>query len=660
MRPTFWSHRRSIGYRLACGAVGWLAVAAGFAPNRGWTQSPSAADSAPGRPSADSLLPDTTKGFLSIPSFERLRTDWKKTAPGRMFQDPLMKPFREDLRRQIDEKLSQTESRLGIKWEDLEGVSSGEVSLASLQPEGKTSHALALVVDVLGREKHVDELLAKIDQNMARRRAKKSVSETGRHTIVGYVVPPSAKELEENDRARPRNAFYCRHREFLVASDHNGVLSGILGRLDGAGTATLGQLKPYLETLRRCREASPDGEPHVRWYLEPFGYAEVVQSIEVDREDIKKRDTLRILSDDGFDVIQGIGGFLFLATADHDVLERTFVYAPTPPGLAEASNFRLGARVLEFANRKSLAPSKLVPADVSSYLTANWNMRDAFFHSKTLVNGLAGDQIFDDVIDSIRDDPNGPQVDIRKDLIPYLGDRASLLTKYRAPTAPDSEQQMFLIELRNSDAAAKTVNQAMSRDPGAEKTTFGDHIVWRIQDVEEPGGTRPGDGFGRFRGDRLSDDEDEKFFKEGAIAVAHGHLIYASDVEFVHHLLRQADQARSLGDDADYTRVQDALQKLGAGDHSIRMFRRGDPAHLVNYEMFRQGKMPESTSFMARLLNRMFEPAERGVVRKQEFDGSKLPPFEKIRHYLGVSGMFVTTDDDGWLVTGCLLPPATR
>jgi len=60
-----------------------------------------------------------------------------------------------------------------------------------------------------------------------------------------------------------------------------------------------------------------------------------------------------------------------------------------------------------------------VPEGVASYTTFNWDMEQAFEASKTLVNELAGDKVFEDVLQSIATDPSGPQIDIREELIAY-------------------------------------------------------------------------------------------------------------------------------------------------------------------------------------------------------------------------------------------------
>ena len=72
-------------------------------------------------PSAE-VLPNTTRGFLSIPDFYRLQDDFDKTQIGQLLLDPVMEPFSKDLKRQLKEKWSDAHESLGITWADIENV----------------------------------------------------------------------------------------------------------------------------------------------------------------------------------------------------------------------------------------------------------------------------------------------------------------------------------------------------------------------------------------------------------------------------------------------------------------------------------------------------------------------------------------------------------
>ena len=107
---------------------------------------------------------------------------------------------------------------------------------------------------------------------------------------------------------------------------------------------------------------------------------------------------------------------------------------------------------------------------------------------------------------------------------------------------------------------------------------------------------------------------------------------------------------------ADFQAVTDAIVGLGAGTDSFRFFARSDEAFRTTYELMRQGKMPESKSLIGRMLNRlMVSDDDDDELRDQEIDASKLPDFEVARRYLGPTGFFIRTVDEGWILSGCLL-----
>src|SRR5262249_49812628 len=150
----------------------------------------------------------------------------------------------------------------------------------------------------------------------------------------------------------------------------------------------------------------------------------------------KKRGTdyLRVLQKQGFAAVQGIGGHVFFATDGVEMLHRTYVYAPPVAGAKE--KYELAMRMLDFPNT---APGQLEPQvwalpEIASYLSFNWKMRDAFKFSETLVDAIINDKgAFKDIWDNLRTDPNGPMIDIYKELLDHLGTRATLLSDVVVP-----------------------------------------------------------------------------------------------------------------------------------------------------------------------------------------------------------------------------------
>lgn len=67
-------------------------------------------------PAADQLLPATTKGFVSFPDVAEFRSRWQTTQLGQLAADPVMKPFAEDLQRQLHERFVENNFNVSLTW----------------------------------------------------------------------------------------------------------------------------------------------------------------------------------------------------------------------------------------------------------------------------------------------------------------------------------------------------------------------------------------------------------------------------------------------------------------------------------------------------------------------------------------------------------------
>ncbi len=622
-------------------------------------------------PPSETLLPDTTKGYLSVPDVGTLRDHWNETQLGRMANDPLMKPFIDDLRNQIKKK-STTRVRLGLTVDDLKDIYGGELCVATLQPEHKTTeHATVLLVDITGHMVQVEAMLAKVTKNLLAQGAAQEHQKIGGVRVTVFTMP------KKREDAPTVKAYYAVHKETLLVCDHEAVCEQIMARLNGEAGRSLADVEAFRAVMSRCARNSGDMVPHIRWFVDPFGYAQAVRAASGGR---RKRgaDLLKVLPHQGFDAIKGVGGHIVFATGDLEMQHRTMVYAPPiqhkdDPTVTE--KYALAARMMNFPNTDTLVPQGFVSRDLGSYFTFNWKMIDAFEYSKTLVNELLGggkdDDLMEEIIIGLAKDKDGPQVDLRTDLVAHFAERASMITDCRRPITPESERLMFAIELTDAEAVRAAIDKAFSTDPDAVKRDFEGHIIWEIikdespaevQEIEIEGGFGVFDPFSEESAPETLDAEEEeaKILPNSAIAVINGHLFVASHVDFIVEMLQRPLGTELLADAADYQQVQDALAKIGSGPSSFRFFARTDESYRPTYELIRQGKMPEAKTVLGKLLNRMFGPDEKGLLREQQIDGSKMPEFDAVRRYLGPSGMCVTSEENGWYMVGCLLSKEMR
>jgi hypothetical protein len=608
------------------------------------------------------LLPATTKGFISTHDVDEVRKKFNETQLGELVNDPVMKPFIEDFRRQIGSRLERAGRKLGVRWNDLEGVYGGEVALAMVQPkpEDKMSHATVLIVDITGKRKEADALLAKIDANQRANRAVRRVLRIGGIEVVNYT------QLLRPGEAAPERSYHFISGEQLIASDDEATITAIIGRLDGRAKDMLASVRSFDETQQRCAKAAGGTRHHIRWFIEPFGYAEVSRAAQGGKRR-RGTDILKILQTQGFAAVQGIGGHIFFATDNTEVLHRTYVYAPPVkrrPDDPVKEKYDLAMRMLDFPNSPagSLNPAAWALPDVASYLSLNWRMQEAFKYSETLVDAIINDKgVFKDIWDNLKTDPNGPQIDIFRELVDHLGTRAALLSDVKIPVDVKSERLMALIEIKDPAIIARTLEKAFSNDPQAKAKVFRGVTIWEITQeqglVEETELMIEGAGFVSTdaAAQQPAPQNNPAMLPNMAITTFHNHLIVSTHVDFVQELIDHDVGGPNLGTAPDYKRVQAALGQLGAANNSFEFFSRTDESYRATYELLKQGTLPEAETMLARLLNALTGPREEGAVRKQEFDGSKLPDFEQVKKYLGPGGLFAQTQDDGWWLVGCLL-----
>jgi hypothetical protein len=596
-------------------------------------------------PRSEDLLPNSTKGYVSVANVDEFETAFNKTQMGQLANDPAMKPFVEDLKRQLTEQWTKTHEKLGIGWEDLDGVPAGEVAMALLLPT-PTHDAVVVLADVTGHKAEASKLLTKIDENMAARKAVRSERKIQGANVVVFDIP-------KRDDVPARQVAYFVKDELLAASDDIKVIEGLLSRqAGGSKDDSLASLPAFAAITKRCQEAAGELKPQARWFLEPFGYADASRLHQAKR---RGTDMLKILKTEGFTAIQGVGGFINLSTDKYELLHRTFIHAPGNP---TGERFELAARMLKFPNGGEFTPPNWVPRDLASYVAVNIDTKNAFENSKTLVNQIVGDEVFEDVLESIKTDENGPQIDIRKDLVGYLGDRVTVISDLQVPITPKSERLLFAIDAKDEKHLAGVIQDWMETDPDTRKREIAGHVVWEIVDekAELPMITIEGSPLDKPSGEEEAEEEEERALPpNSAVTVAHGHLFVATHIDILTKVLTEFENGAKLSESADYQRVKAELAAVAQSEQFGQSFTRTDEAYRGAYELLRTGKMPESESMMGKMLNSLLGEGKEGVLRQQRIDGSKLPDYDMVRRYLGPAGLSMTTEPTGWLLTGFTL-----
>ncbi len=605
-----------------------------------------------GVPSSDTLLPANTKGFLSVTDVDVFASHWEQTQLGHLMRDPSMQPFLDDAKKQIRSKFANVQDRLGLTLDDLDGVASGEVSL-SLIPGGEQRTGVALIADVTEHLDRATALLRKLNQNLVSQQAKKSVKKVGDTELTVYVLPPS-----EGTRLAKEVAIFL--KDGLLCSTSSADLSEqILGRLSGDKSESLAGDAAYRAVMQRCQKRAGGLTPDVRWFIEPFGFARAFRKLDTKRE--KKRlgrDAVEVLSRQGFDAIQGVGGFVnFHAEGKYEILHRTAIYAPPIKGLPGGQKYRLAMRMLAFAEGQPLTPQAWIPRDVATYISFRLDIQKAFDASEPILDELVigTEGGFKDALRGIKEDKYGPQVDIRNDLVAHLGGRVTAITSYQTPITPTSERFLVAIETRNQAPVARAIDRLMETDSYARRHDYDGHVIWEIaEDVQQELPELEIPLFDEPESDEDDEEAHAPSFPNSVVCIADGHLFFASDIELLKRILGGLQRRERLAEAVDFNLMRGAIDALVPGQACICSFSRTDEEYRASYELLRQGRMPESKTILGRVLNELLAEDEE-LMRPQKIDGSRLPSFEMVRRYFGPARLEVHNQPDGWLITGVLL-----
>jgi hypothetical protein len=638
--------RRSIP---AVWSAAWLVAS-------GWATSVAAV------PPSETLLPETTTAFVSITNLPDLVDHFKRTEFGQLLNDPVMDPFRKDLGRQFEDRWSGVREKLGITLDDLRGVTGGELAAASIQPApGKA--AAALLVDVTGNLPKATELLKKIAERLKKIGAEAKPQSVGETAVMVFELPK--KEPDDPQR----KAIYFLKDDLLGVSDSLEVIEKILARLSGEekdADGSLAGLEEFGAVMDRCRKGDPDAAPQLRWFVQPFGYAEIFRAAIAAGGSRADGTILKILREQGFEAIRGAGGFVDLAVEvggqKYDLLHREAVFAPQPHERA--------MKMFAFPNRDQFTPQPWVPRDVATYSTGYVDPEAVFDNFSFLFDAMFADEetktgFWDDVLEGLESDPNGPQINVRKALIENLGTRLTMITDYELPITTTSERFVLALEVKDDRAVADALKRMFEPDslgprPSKRIRSFEDDvIIWETIPPEKP--KIPTIQFNALpplgaEEEFVAADEAPPLLPNGATTVTQGHLFVASHLDFLVEVLKhRAAERETLGGSVDFKFVEATAGALGAGEDCFRVFSRTDEEYRPTYELIRQGKMPESETILGRVLNTVFGVGQDDSPRKQELDGSQLPEFEVIRRHLGLAGGFGRSEETGWFFEGFMI-----
>jgi hypothetical protein len=607
------------------------------------------------------LLPASSAGLIRIPNLPAFRDAFDQTYAGQLRDDELVKPFFDAQRERLRKRLESVDNKIGIKLDDLYEIASGEVVLSWLPfPNDKRRpYALCLVADVRGRKAKMDTALITIDQDLKAGGWSRSDIKHQGETVRIYGTKPKPGQLKVEQIA------ICANDVRIVTADRDTVvtdfLDAVAGKPAGSSISEEAEFQKVLSQAEKSIRGPIDAQGGIvatEWFARPFAMGRIIrEALDVDRgNDI---DIIKLLENQGFEAVTSAGGIFAINGQTYDFLHKGVIRATRP--------FEKAARMLQF----DAAPRTEIPTWVgpqtASFNRLNLRIEDAFWASGSLIDEALGDEIFDDMIEGIHLDKDGPQIDIKSDVLPNLENQIILLTDNVLPADVNSDRMLVAIQLRDAGRIKAAIQKAMEVEPDATKMETPDLQgidVWRV----EPGQSGEEDFDAELFGDlddfeEEAEDEAAPLLDQWAIAVVPQgpgsnvpYLMFSSHPELLIETATRIQQGAKdgLATVPEVKKVVAALNDLGIEKPIFDRVVRTKIALRGKYELLRQGRLRESDSVLAKLVLRIVEEEEEGG-EEDPLDAKTLPPIADIEKYLTEGGSYIEETADGWEMTGFLL-----
>lgn len=523
-----------------------------------------------GDPIAEKLLPKDTLIYFSVPSVPEARKEFDKSSFGGLLGDPEMKPILGELKEKFDEWSDNVQEEIGVSVADLVAIPQGEIAFAVVE---KPSRKLSLVflLDYGDNQETVDKLLKKMHESLDGDLAEHSTEDVDSAKIHVYTFKNADKNFN--------TLCYVTEKSHLVFSSNLDALKDIVERWGGDDEESFSSNTTHKYIQDRCKDEA--GEPSMVWFMNPIGLVQVGANM---LQSITPQAGMAglILPMLGLDKFKGYGGAAYGESGEFDSVSKSFMYVESPSGLLNAFQFPA----------TELKPPKWIPAEIGTYMCANWDCAKAYTAIEGLVDSFQGRGSLARLMDQAAD--NGPGIHVKKDFLDALEGKIHFVQG----TSDDEEetQGQFLMALEVKDAAKmkKTLAKIAKSDGSRiEAREFNGETIYEI-DANQP----------------------------MSFAVAAGQFVFTNDTPMLEGMLRTESQP-PLADSPAFRKIA----RFFPAKTSIISFQRPDTQLKALYQLLKD--------------------SDTDVI-----DTSKLPSFEVFQKYLQPTGTYTVPDKKGAFSVG--------
>ena len=354
---------------------------------------------------------------------------------------------------------------------------------------------------------------------------------------------------------------------------------------------------------------------------------------EQEKSDQQQRDPLAASRQLGFDGVQAVAAHVtFPAESLADWRIRATLVAPRP--------YAKALRILVMPP----GPMPELPAEIGAGLTSatfwRWDFPTAMKGFGNLFDeanepGPDGVGLFEDMLDGLRDDPEGVQVDLRREVFAQLGPQIMNITDRGGPQTeeqPHGDRTLYVTQVRDMAGVTDALKRFYRGDDRVRHTRTGEYEVWTVPEGNS----------------LFVEGESDSIVSVRSLALGEGRMLFATDVDLLQSVLDGRAAAPGLGDGAAWTGLWRKMKEQAAEASLWGLTRLDDTMAPAYAQATSEGERDEETGLMAgvwRIL--LFGTADRQV----QVPTAEAPPFDRVRAALQPAGVVMMPAAEGWTIT---------
>lgn len=577
----------------------------------------------------DRYFPYYTAQFTSIPDVVRLSKQFDQTDIGILAAQPSMKPFQDSITEQVSS--GPLKERLGITLNDLRNVANGEVAFGTIYPN-KELLAIALMANISGHSAEANQLINKISQ---------SIQQMNGRVVRNQVGTASFIQLDFVDKNNNNQKIvYIIDGDLLIVCD-NLMIAKLLWQ-KASNIPAVASVKPiaasaYYQMIKR---RSTDQNEAFN-FIQIDRYAEAIKLLgdKYAAGKLSSKSPTDGLKESGLIGFRATGGSLQLKPAPaFNRFVKGFIYAPKP--------WTGAMNMYQLTNIPCPEPPVWVSSKVSSFIAIQANPELIYDNIAPFFDAYFGEGergVWADVVEGLEQDPMGPQINLKNDLVRYFDGQILVIRQALEPLGPESECSAYALRVKDANAVRSALEKLFNGDQTIKPDTIGQYNIWQCVPKKKSGDS----AMNRSTLVPPQKEKPEGPMAHAAIAVENGYLIVASKKEFLAQLLLTTP-TQSLKDTIGFKRTMAVVQKRCGNSACVWGYSPMENRFRLNYELFKEGKSVESKTLLSRIVKAISGAEKMNQSQPIKVDGSSLPPFDQIKSYFGTSGCFFKMEEDGF------------